>query len=76
MKLLQYINSAILCGLYVNVLPNLLNCTSHVYMQTSEGVFDQVEWDEWINAPGMPPFKPQLVKGRLSWSKNFLGFLH
>ena len=30
-------------------------------MQASEGVFDQVEWDKWINATGMPPFKPQLV---------------
>ena len=24
-------------------------------------MFEEVEWDKWINAPGMPPLKPESV---------------
>lgn len=30
-------------------------------IQVAKGVFEEVEWEKWIKATGMPPLKPVLV---------------
>ena len=32
-----------------------------IYIQVSNGVLEEVEWEKWIREPGMPPLKPMLV---------------
>ena len=48
------------CAITTSYLHVHVHNVRYVYnMQVSAGLLREVEWDKWINAPGMPPWKPE-----------------